>query len=153
MSPFIDSLVLTPPPYHSSHAQSPPHAAGPASDLQSQLRPFQGLDLQHQLQQLNISQCSGGDTSPAVVAPPLQTQLHHGCSVVVSNAVTNGNQCMVRATWKHQVSVSGGVSLVCEDAHLCGVSVLGCTSRCVLVVECVSEHHSVCVGECLITRL
>ena len=28
---------------------------------------------------------------PAVVAPPLQTQLHHGCSVVVSNAVTNGN--------------------------------------------------------------
>ena len=91
MFPFIDSLVLTPPPHSSSHAQSPPHTAGPAPDLQSQLRPFQGLDLQHQLQQLNISQCSGGDTSPAVVVPPLQTQLHHGCSVVMSNAVTNGN--------------------------------------------------------------
>ena len=59
---------------------------------------------------------------------------------------------MVRATWRHQVGVSGGVSRVCEDPHLCGVSVLGCTSRCVLtVVKSVSEHHSVCVGECLIT--
>ena len=62
---------------------------------------------------------------------------------------------MVRATWRHQVGVSGGVSLVCEDVsvRLCGVSGLGCASRCVLVVESVSEHHSVCVGECLITRL
>ena len=88
------SLLWTPPslvPEGVWCAQSAPHTAGPAPDLHSQLRPFQGLDLQHQLQQLNISQCSGGDTSPAVVVPPLQTQLHHGCSVVVSNAVTNGN--------------------------------------------------------------
>ena len=118
--PFIDSLVLTPPPYHSSHPQSPPHAAGPAPDLQSQLRPFQGLDLQHQLQQLNISQCSGGDTSPAVVAPPLQTQLHHGCSVVVSNAVTNGNPVHGQSN----MEAPG----VCVYEHLWGVS--GACPRC-----------------------
>ena len=28
---------------------------------------------------------------PTVVAPPLQTQLHHGCSVVVSQTVPKGN--------------------------------------------------------------
>ena len=28
---------------------------------------------------------------PTVVAPPLQTQLHHGCGVVVSQTVPNGN--------------------------------------------------------------
>ena len=57
--------------------QSPPHPAGPPPDLQSQLRPFQGLaphDLQRQLQQLNISQRSG-DTSPERQESP--TQGHH----------------------------------------------------------------------------
>ena len=28
---------------------------------------------------------------PAVVAPPLQTQLHHGCGMMVSHATPNGN--------------------------------------------------------------
>ena len=51
------------------------------------------------------------------------------------------------------MGVSGGVSRLCVCEDVSGMSVLGCTSRCVLRVECVSEHHSVCVGECLITRL
>ena len=57
--------------------QSPPHPAGPPPDLQSQLRPFQGLaphDLQRQLQQLNISQRSG-DTSPERQESPTQGHL------------------------------------------------------------------------------
>ena len=132
MFPFIDSVVLTPPPYHSSHAQSPPHAAGPAPDLHSQLRPFQGLDLQHQLQQLNISQCSGGDTSPAVVAPPLQTQVHHGCSVVVSNAVTNGNPVHGQSNMEAPGEcVRGRVSRVCVWMSLVCVRPRLCIKVCV----------------------
>ena len=59
-------------------SQSPPHPAGPTPDLQSQLRPFQGLaphDLQRQLQQLNINQRSGGYTSPECQESPLQGHL------------------------------------------------------------------------------
>ena len=66
------NLPLCPP------SQSPPHPAGPTPDLQSQLRPFQGLaphDLQRQLQQLNINQHSGGDTSPERQESPTQGHL------------------------------------------------------------------------------
>ena len=68
-------FVLDPPPF-------PPHPAGPNRDLQSQLQLFQGLtphDLQRQLQQLNINQRSGGDTSPERQESP--TQGHHSGKV------------------------------------------------------------------------
>ena len=54
------------------------------------------------------------------VAPPLQTQLHHGCSVVVSNAVTNGNPVHGQSNMEAPGGcVRGRVSGVCEDVSGC----------------------------------
>ena len=63
-----------------------------------------------------------------MVAPPLQTQLHHGCSVVVSNAVTNRNpgigqsnmeapggcvKVRVRSVYEGVPGVCGGLCVEC----------------------------------------
>ena len=39
---------------------------------------------------------------PTVVAPPLQTQLHHGCGVVVSQTVPNGNAVNCQSSMESQ---------------------------------------------------
>ena len=64
---------------------------------------------------------------PAVVAPPLQTQLHHGCSVVVSNAVTNGNPVHGQSNMEAPGGCVRGVSRVCEVVPVvCQEVCLGC---------------------------
>ena len=64
--------------------------------------------------------------------------------MVVSNAVTNGNPVHGQSNMEASGGCVRGASMVC--AHLCGVSVLGCTSRCVLrVVESVSVNITQCV--------
>ena len=106
--------------------------------------PASPIDLQHQLQQLNISQRSGGDTSPerqgsptqshisgrasptssgnssrkpsiGAPAPPPQSMMtqYLGAHLPILGAAASGTRGgipgMVRATWRHQVGVSGGV--------------------------------------------
>ena len=47
---------------------------------------------------------------PAVVAPPLQTQLHHGCGMMVSHATPNGNPVNCQNNMESQ---GGCVQWVC----------------------------------------
>ena len=61
-----------------------------------------------------------------MVAPPLQTHLHHGCSVVVSNAVTNGNPALGQSNME---ALGGCVKVRVRSVYegVSGVSSLGCT--------------------------
>ena len=58
---------------------------------------------------------------PAVVAPPLQTQLHHGCGMVVSHATPNGNLVNCQNNMESQGGCVQWVCLVRGE----GVSVPG----------------------------
>ena len=45
---------------------------------------------------------------PAVVAPPLQTQLHHGCVLLVSQIMPNGNTVNCQSNMDRKVGVTSG---------------------------------------------
>ena len=52
-----------------------------------------------------------------MVAPPLQTQLHHGCSVVVSQTVPNGNAVNCQSNMESQGGCGEWVCL--ESCEVC----------------------------------
>ena len=57
---------------------------------------------------------------PTVVAPPLQTQLHHGCGVVVSQTVPNGNAVNCQSSMESQGWCGKWVCLEsCEGVEGC----------------------------------
>ena len=85
---------------------------------------------------------------PAVVAPPLQTQLHHGCGMVVSHGTPNGNPVNCQNNMESQGGCGQWACLVRGES----VRVPGRASFLSRYVEpceecrCVEEYKAECVN-------